>query len=712
MRRRVAWSGTRAAKCGRTALEWNAGRCRRLLLLVLSGAVVASPARGQRLERIVVPSGAGPNRLPLDATLLAGAQPFRVSEVAAPDGRIAVASGGAGDLRLYDRANREVPYILVTPTVEPQWRAARILRVAPTKTTSGFEADLERALPIDRVRIGGLPAPYLKRVQLEGSGDREHWTLLVPQSTLFDLPDDELELTSLDFTAGSYRYLRFTWDDRSSARMPLPRIVEARVASPTRGPAPLRVPVAVERRPSEPGKSRFRITLPGAHLPIVAIELSIGGGNVLRLARITEGRLAGSTVVPTELGSATLRRSVRDGLAAASLRIPIAPPSEPQLELAVDDGNNPPLDVTGATAVFAVLPFVFFESTGDTLTARYGDARAVAPRYDLEAERDKVPSLALATAHWGDVQVAPRATEDSGTAFPTNGATIDRDRFRYARALPLGGSGLTTLTLDAAVLAHSSLADLRIVTDDGHQVPYLLERLDEPLSLALPALERAPSGRDSASRSRYRVRLPYAGLPRSRLVIHTDARVFDRQVAVEALPSPEQDARARNGPITIASAAWRNADPEVTAPSFTIDLPSLAVSEISLVIDEGDNAPLPLRDPTLLLPSYRLRFVRHARTPLTLLYGRADLEEPRYDLALLAPRLLGAAARDIVPGPERGTSDVTGVTPTIVFWCALALAVLALIVLIARLLHQGDGQEATPPAPAPPSTSSASSASE
>ena len=112
------------------------------------------------------------------------------------------------------------------------------------------------------------------------------------------------------------------------------------------------------------------------------------------------------------------------------------------------------------------------------------------------------------------------------------------------------------------------------------------------------------------------------------------------------------------------------------------------------------------------MPSYRLRFVRHARTPLTLLYGRADLEEPRYDLALLAPRLLGAAARDIVPGPERGTSDVTGVTPTIVFWCALALAVLALIVLIARLLHQGDGQEATPPAPAPPSTSSASSASE
>ena len=691
------------------------GSCRwmKWFALCLSlGVVLPTSLRAQRFERVVVPGAAGPNRLPLDAAVLAGAQPFRVSEVAATEGRVALASGGAGDLRLFDRANHEVPYLLVTPAVEPQWRGARLLRVTPTKTASGFEADLERALSIDRVRVDGLPAPYLKRVQLEGSGDREHWTLLVPQATLFDLPNDGLELTTLDFTAGTYRYLRLTWDDRSSARMPLPRVVEARIASATRGPAPLLAPVAVERRPSEPGKSRFRIRLPGAHLPIAAIELSVGGGNVLRPARITEGRLAGNTIVPTELGAATLRRSVRDGVAAASLRIPITPPSEAQLELAVDDGNNPPLDVTGATAVFATLPFIFFESNGDTLTARYGDERATAPRYDLEAERDKVPSLLLATAHWGDTREAARVAADSALSLPTNGATIERDRFRYARAVPLGSAGLTTLPLDAAVLAHSSLEDVRLATDDGHQVPYLLERLDEPLSLALPPLERITSDRTAASRSRYRVRLPYSGLPASRLVLHTDARVFERQVALEILPSAEQDARARGGPIAIASTTWRNADPEVAAPALTLDVPRLPAGVLSLVIDEGDNAPLTLRDPTLLLPSYRVRFFRDARAPLTLLYGRSDLGPPRYDLALLAPRLLGAPAQDILPGPEHGASDVTGVTPTVVFWCALALAVLALIVLIARLLRPGDGQQATPPAPAPSPTSSASSAGE
>ena len=684
---------------------------KRFSLAVALGVLQALPLAAQRAERPILPGARGPNRLTLDPIVLAGVQPFHVAEVAAAEGRVAVATGGAADLRLYDASNKEVPYLLVTPQVEAQWRGARLLRVAPSKTTSGFEADLESIQPIDRVRIAGLPAPYLKRVRLEGSGDRSHWTLLVPDGTLFDLPNDQLELSTLDFASGSYRYLRVTWDDRSSARVPLPRRVEARVASAVRGPAPLRAAVAVERRPSEPAKSRFRIKLPGAHLPIVAIELSVGGGNVLRPARITEGRLDGSTVVPTELGTATLRRSVRDGVAAAALRIPITPPSEAELELAVDDGNNPPLDVTGATAIFATLPFIFFESNGDSLFARYGNTQLKAPSYDLEAERERVPSLTLATARWGTPVSVTVTLNGTPSPMPTAGAEIDPKTFRYSRDIPSGEAGLTTLPLDAAALAHGSLSDVRIATADGHQVPFLIERLDEPLSVALPALERVKGARDPVSRSRYRIHLPYAGLPGSRLVIHTDARVFDRQVTLEMLPSAEEDARTRGGPITIAQMSWRHADPELPAPALTLELPPLRITDLSLVIDEGDNAPLPLRDATLLLPSYRLRFFREGSAPLTLLYGRSDLAPPRYDLALLAPRLLGAPARDVTPGAEHGAANVTGVTPTIVFWCALALAVLALLVLIARLLRPGDD---APSAPATgtttPSTSSASPA--
>src|SRR5262249_44823304 len=170
---------------------------RRLLAEATLGA--QTPNAHFAVERPVTPGAAGPNRLPLDAALLARARPFRVEQVTSSQGSVGVAVGGAGDLRLFDGAGREIPYLLVTPKIEASWRAGRLLRVAPTKTTSGFEVDLESALAIDRVRFAGLSAPFLKRVRLEGSGDRARWTILAGEATLFDLPAERLERTELEF---------------------------------------------------------------------------------------------------------------------------------------------------------------------------------------------------------------------------------------------------------------------------------------------------------------------------------------------------------------------------------------------------------------------------------------------------------------------------------------------------------------------------------
>ena len=79
------------------------------------------------------------------------------------------------------------------PTRRPNPRANgdRVLPVAAVETetekTSGFEADLGRLLIIDRFRVDGIPPPFLKRIRLEGSGDRDRWTLLVGEGTVFDL---------------------------------------------------------------------------------------------------------------------------------------------------------------------------------------------------------------------------------------------------------------------------------------------------------------------------------------------------------------------------------------------------------------------------------------------------------------------------------------------------------------------------------------------
>ena len=65
---------------------------------------------------------------------------------------------------------------------------------------------------------------------------------------------------------------------------------------------------------------------------------------------------------------------------ASFLRIPIDSPVEPQLDLVIDDGNNPASDVRGVTAIFAELPWIYFESPGDAVVARYGNPSLQAPQ--------------------------------------------------------------------------------------------------------------------------------------------------------------------------------------------------------------------------------------------------------------------------------------------------------------------------------------------
>ncbi len=127
----------------------------------------------------------------------------------------------------FDPAGQELQYLLVAnPPDEPVWRPSAPLPIATVETstakTSGFEIDLGQAITVDGFRMDGLPPPFLKRARLEGSGDRERWTLLVAEGTLFNLPAERLVQTELAFTPGPYRYLRLTWDDTRSGRLPQP----------------------------------------------------------------------------------------------------------------------------------------------------------------------------------------------------------------------------------------------------------------------------------------------------------------------------------------------------------------------------------------------------------------------------------------------------------------------------------------------------------
>jgi hypothetical protein len=672
------------------------------LAAVLCGITVSAqqPAAPPvfRFERSIVSDGAGPRRLPVDLPLLVGAVPFTRG------------SDGLRDLRLYDANDNEVGYLLVSnPTHEVVYKTTNLLPVAsvdtPQKKTSGFEADAGEVVMIDRFRLDGLRRPFLKRIRLEGSGDRQRWTLLVDQGTVFDLPDEQLRLVELRFTPGAYRYVRATWDDTSSGRLPAPTAaLFGIVRSSAAAPPPLTAPLAFERRPSEPSLSRFRIRLPAGRMPIATLHLDVGGGHIRRAARVFESRLSGTELTPVLLGATTLTRVVRDTLTAADLHIDIERPTEAQLDIEVDDGDNPPLELRGITAEFVRLPWIYFEAPGTVVTARYGNATLTAPRYDLEAARDQLRIDTVADAKWSDARVRAESTTPApAPPLPTVGAALDPSLFKYVRGVPPGAAGLVAVGLDASVLGHSAgasrgFADLRVVDASDRQIPYIVEHTAEPLSidLTIERLATPPKTLPAArsGRSVYRVKYPVSGLPETRLVLTTTARVFERRVNVAEEREPDASPRRDPWLDTITTARWVHADPDREAMPLTLAVRSPRGTDLLVIVDEGDNAPLPIATARALLPAYRLRLIRAADAPLRIAYGRSDLSRPQYDLALLSPQLLGSPATDVTLDAEQSSaapSSTAALVSPRIFWVAMTIAVIVLIGLIARLLRNEIG---------------------
>jgi hypothetical protein len=282
---------------------------------------------------------------------------------------------------------------------------------------------------------------------------------------------------------------------------------------------------------------------------------------------------------------------------------------------------------------------------------------------------------------------------------PELGAPLDPASFAFQRSIPGGEPGLVALVVDPLVLAHSRgpgghFSDVRILDGAHRQVPYVVERREQPMAIGLTP-ERAdppiPTAARRANTSSYRLRLPSPSLPPSEIEIETSARVFQRGVQLSIARAP--DRRARDARLeTITATTWDHTSAEDPAKSLTLSVAPRDASELWLLIDEGDNTALPITAVRLLLPSYRLRFYRPERSSLTLVYGRTDLLAPRYDLALVSKDLLDADAVEVSPLAERQTrSPHQSLMSPLQFWVFLSVAVVILLAIIVRLAGRTSG---------------------
>ena len=275
-------------------------------------------------------------------------------------------------------------------------------------------------------------------------------------------------------------------------------------------------------------------------------------------------------------------------------------------------------------------------------------------------------------------------------------AVLDPGTFTHkiklsVRASPDGVSRLR-LTPEILALARPDLGDVRVVDGESRQWPYVIK----PLAVQqLVDVTFAPPVLTHGS-SRYAVQLGAWPAQIDELLIRVDREYLDRPFQLVGKPAGESGAER-------SIAAGRIVRRVGEAAQASIPVPPIRLSELAVVIEDGDDAPLSLTRgraaftvPDLLLVAPSGEYA--------LLVGDPSAAPPRYDLARAREVILNASAGAIETGPlglspthrVPVTENAEGGPEQLALWGALGLAVVVLAGLALRLARQENGK---PPSP-------------
>ena len=268
-------------------------------------------------------------------------------------------------------------------------------------------------------------------------------------------------------------------------------------------------------------------------------------------------------------------------------------------------------------------------------------------------------------------------------------AVLDPAAFSYAAPVQARPSaeGVSRLRLSPALLAvaDDELADLRVIDAQSQQWPFVPvpDAGREPMDLAVVPLAKGTP--PEHGRSRFQLLPPVAPVTLEGLVLRIDRESFRRGYRIDrALPDGGGMMRYEEGFLERAPGSKA----EVAVP-----LPPVQVRALVLIVDDGDEAPLPIVSARAEAKVAELRLVAPAGA-YTLLAGNPEAHAPRYELGETAEaraRVLGAPAGDAevgAPAPNPRHKRPGGAAAgweKEALWGVLGLAVVALGALTLRL---------------------------
>ena len=593
------------------------------------------------------------------------------------------------DLRLYDNAGNEVPYLIERPVpVVKVVQSPKSFHVSLTPSNTVIVVETGLTQPLDDVVLETPAGSFLKPVRIEGSTDLKRWQVLEQGQPIFRQPDGPNRL-HLSFPAGAWPWLRLTVDDQRTPAIP---ITAARIRVAVAEPASTEwLPATIAERDENPGETRLALNLCAANLSIAAVQIETAEPLFTRHVSLAVPEIAEDAIREEPIGQGVVYRvAVQKLPPAENLSVPLdRTVRSRELLVFIRNQDSPPLPITAVRIERRPVYLVFLARQAGAYYLLTGNAQCAAPHYDLAALDMNIKSVAVTPIK------LPSPTDNPNYRAPEvlpgiaeTGAVLDVSAWKFREPVNVTRDGVQQLELVIPALAHAQLdfRDLRLVRG-SNQVPYLLERTSISRSLA-PAVAVTNDAKDPKL-SRWIIPLPQARLPINRLRCAARTALFQRDLTLYEELADERGEKYRH---QLGRASWTQT-PERKSEEFFLTLESPPQSDTLLLeTPNGDNPPVELEQFQLSYPATRLLFKAGPADAVFLYYGNPQVASPRYDLSLVAGQLLAADRKTASPGAEeqlRKSSWRENQIPGqggVIFWGVLALVVAALLVIISRLL--------------------------
>jgi len=593
------------------------------------------------------------------------------------------------DLRLCDDAGNELPFLIEHPAPAGKLvQNAKSFQVSLNATTTVITLETGLAQPLDGVTLESPTGNFIKAVRVDGSADGKSWQPLAQGQPIFRQQFGASHL-HISFSAAVWRWLRLTVDDQRSQAIPFTGAqVCAAAAEATPGEIQT---VAIAGRNENPGETRLTLNLGAANLDVASVKIETDEPLFTRTVTLAVPQIMENGIREQTVGQGVIYRVAVEGRpASANLSVPLETQVRShELVLHIQNGDSPPLAVSAVRLERRPVYLVFLARSAGTFHLLTGNKFCAAAHYDLAALDASLKTAAVMPVNLSAPEDNPNYRAPEALAgVELAGAALDVSGWKFRKSIQLSHSGAQQIELDLDMLAHTApgFADLRVL-HGSNQVPYIVQRTS--ISRMLTPSVAPTNDVKQPKLSRWIIKLPRAGLPVTRLACVTKTALFQRELSLYEELADERGGKHRH---ELGNASWTQT-PERKSKEFAMTLARTPQTDtLFLETQNGDNPAIELENFAVFYPATRVLFKAKSGDELFLYYGNPRASSPSYDLSLVAGELLAAdkiTARLATEEQLKKSSWAETQTPGgggFVFWGILAVVVVGLLVIIARLL--------------------------